>query len=90
MRAEFCIFESNAPGLKANFYKPYVDMPSWLRLRHVCAVVSIFLTRVVAIVAFTAIAVEPQRLEKQASLYDGSRFVAASFIDTQVDPITIH
>ena len=27
MRAEFCIFESNAPGLKANFYKPYVDMP---------------------------------------------------------------
>ena len=26
MRAEFCIFESNAPGLKANFYKPYVDM----------------------------------------------------------------
>ena len=28
MRAEFCIFESNAPGLKANFYEPYVDMPS--------------------------------------------------------------
>ena len=27
MRAEFCIFESNAPGLKANFYEPYVDMP---------------------------------------------------------------
>ena len=21
MRAEFCIFESNAPGLKANFYE---------------------------------------------------------------------
>ena len=28
MRAEFCIFESNAPGLKANFYEPYVDKPS--------------------------------------------------------------
>ena len=28
MRAEFGIFESNAPGLKANFYEPYVDMPS--------------------------------------------------------------
>ena len=28
MRAEFCIFESNAPGLKANFYEPSVDMPS--------------------------------------------------------------
>ena len=28
MRAEFCIFESNAPGLKANFYEPYVDMPT--------------------------------------------------------------
>ena len=27
MRAEFCIFESNAPGLKATFYEPYVDMP---------------------------------------------------------------
>ena len=27
MRAEFCIFESNAPGLKAKFYEPYVDMP---------------------------------------------------------------
>ena len=27
MRAEFCIFESNAPGLKANFYEPYVDKP---------------------------------------------------------------
>ena len=27
MRAEFCIFESNAPGLKAYFYEPYVDMP---------------------------------------------------------------
>ena len=27
MRAEFCIFESNAPGLKADFYEPYVDMP---------------------------------------------------------------
>ena len=33
MRAEFCIFESNAPGLKANFYEPYVDKPisRWLR-----------------------------------------------------------
>ena len=29
MRAEFCIFESNAPGLKANFYEPYVDKPSF-------------------------------------------------------------
>ena len=28
MRAEFCIFESNAPGLKANFYEPYVDKPT--------------------------------------------------------------
>ena len=28
MRAEFYIFESNAPGLKANFYEPYVDMPT--------------------------------------------------------------
>ena len=28
MRAEFCIFESNAPGLKANFYEPYVDKPN--------------------------------------------------------------
>ena len=28
MTAEFCIFESNAPGLKANFYEPYVDMPT--------------------------------------------------------------
>ena len=28
MRAEFGIFESNAPGLKANFYEPYVDMPT--------------------------------------------------------------
>ena len=28
MRAEFCIFESIAPGLKPNFYEPYVDMPS--------------------------------------------------------------
>ena len=28
MRAEFCIFESNAPGLNANFYEPYVDMPT--------------------------------------------------------------
>ena len=28
MRAEFCIFESNAPGLKVNFCEPYVDMPS--------------------------------------------------------------
>ena len=28
MRAEVCIFESNAPGLKANFYEPYVDKPS--------------------------------------------------------------
>ena len=27
MRAEFCIFESNAHGLKANFYEPCVDMP---------------------------------------------------------------
>ena len=27
MRAEFCIFESNAPGLQANFYEPYVDKP---------------------------------------------------------------
>ena len=27
MRAEFCIFESNAPGLKANFYEPYVAKP---------------------------------------------------------------
>ena len=26
MREEFCIFESIAPGLKANFYEPYVDM----------------------------------------------------------------
>ena len=26
MRAEFCIFESNAPGLKAYFYESYVDM----------------------------------------------------------------
>ena len=32
MRAEFCIFESNAPGLKANFYEPYVDKPSHVRL----------------------------------------------------------
>ena len=28
MRAEFCIIESNAPGLKANFYEPYVDKPT--------------------------------------------------------------
>ena len=28
MRAEFCIFESNAPGLKANFHEPYVDKPT--------------------------------------------------------------
>ena len=28
MGAEFCIFESNAPGLKANFYEPYVDKPT--------------------------------------------------------------
>ena len=28
MRAEFCIFESSAPGLKANFYEPYVDKPT--------------------------------------------------------------
>ena len=28
MRAEFCIFESNAPGLKVNFCEPYVDMPT--------------------------------------------------------------
>ena len=28
MRAEFCIFKSNAPGLKANFYELYVDMPT--------------------------------------------------------------
>ena len=27
-RAEFCIFESNAPSLKTYFYEPYVDMPS--------------------------------------------------------------
>ena len=32
MRAEFCIFKSNAPGLKANFYEPYVDKPSDDRL----------------------------------------------------------
>ena len=25
--AEFCVFKSNAPGLKLNFYEPYVDMP---------------------------------------------------------------
>ena len=25
--AEFCVFKSNAPGLKRNFYEPYVDMP---------------------------------------------------------------
>ena len=28
MGAEFCVFKSNAPGLKLNFYEPYVDMPS--------------------------------------------------------------
>ena len=33
MRAEFCIFESNAPGLKANFYEPYVDKPIWVTQR---------------------------------------------------------
>ena len=27
--AEFCVFKCNAPGLKLNFYEPYVDMPSW-------------------------------------------------------------
>ena len=26
--AEFCLFKSNAPGLKLNFCEPYVDMPS--------------------------------------------------------------
>ena len=26
--AEFCVFKSNAPGLKFNFCEPYVDMPS--------------------------------------------------------------
>ena len=25
--AEFCVFKSTAPGLKLNFYEPYVDMP---------------------------------------------------------------
>ena len=25
--AEFCVFKSNAPGLKFNFCGPYVDMP---------------------------------------------------------------
>ena len=28
IRAEFCIFESNAHGLKPNFYEPYVDKPT--------------------------------------------------------------
>ena len=23
-----CVFKSNAPGLKLNFFEPYVDMPS--------------------------------------------------------------
>ena len=40
MRAEFCIFESNAPGLKANFYEPYVDKPIGDQ-----SVLSLFLTR---------------------------------------------
>ena len=26
--AEFCVFKSNAPGLKPNFCGPYVDMPT--------------------------------------------------------------
>ena len=26
--AEFCLFKSNAPGLKLNLYEPYVDMPT--------------------------------------------------------------
>ena len=26
--AEFCVFKSNAPGLKLKFCEPYVDMPT--------------------------------------------------------------
>ena len=26
--AEFCVFKSNAPGLKLHFCGPYVDMPT--------------------------------------------------------------
>ena len=28
--AEFCVFKSNGPGLKLNFYEPYVDMPTFI------------------------------------------------------------
>ena len=30
MRAEFCIFKSNAPGQKVNYYEPYVGCPTCL------------------------------------------------------------
>ena len=38
MRAEFRIFESNAPGLKANFYEPCVDMPTIDRVAIFCKI----------------------------------------------------
>ena len=31
--ADFCVFKSTVPGLKLNFYEPYVDMPS--RIFHI-------------------------------------------------------